>query len=117
MYSKQCLRKDDMRKLFIPFIITIIILLQPLFGCTKPPEDLRPLSIATFNIAWLGDGEGKDSAKWSIENKNALTIDAPALTGIGDVQLFYIKHLSADALTLQMAEGADTSEMELKKLK
>ena len=51
------------------------------------------------------------------ENKNALTIDAPALTGIGDVQLFYIKHLSADALTLQMAEGADTSEMELKKLK
>jgi hypothetical protein len=68
-------------------------------------------------IAYLRDGEGKDSAKWSIENKNALTIDAPALTGIGDVQLFYIKHLSADALTLQMAEGADTSEMELKKLK
>jgi predicted extracellular nuclease len=60
MYSKQCLRKDDMQKLIIPFIITIIILIQPLFGCTKPSVDLNPLSIATFNIAWLGDGEGKD---------------------------------------------------------
>jgi uridine phosphorylase len=68
-------------------------------------------------IAYLSDGVGKDSAKWSIENKNELTVDAPALTGIGDVQLFYIKHLSADALTLQMIEGTDTSEMELKKVK
>ena len=49
-----------MRKLIIPFIIITIILLQPLFGCTKPSVDLNPLSIATFNIAWLGDGEGKD---------------------------------------------------------
>jgi exonuclease III len=45
---------------FLPFILIGFIVFQPLFGCAPQPIDKDPLSIATFNIAWLGDGEGKD---------------------------------------------------------
>jgi hypothetical protein len=68
-------------------------------------------------IAYISDGVGIDSAIWTIENKNTLKVDAPALTGIGDLQMFVIKSLTKQEMVLQMAVGADTSEMTLVKTK
>ncbi len=80
-----------MPKLFIPLIITTIILFQPLFGCTKPSVEHTPLSIATFNIAWLGDGEGKDMIPRTKEH----------YTLIADI----INETSADIIALQEIEN------------
>jgi hypothetical protein len=68
-------------------------------------------------IAYISDGVGIDSAIYTIEENNILKIDAPALTGVGDLQLFTITSLSDTQLTLQMAVGNDTSQMKLEKIK
>jgi hypothetical protein len=68
-------------------------------------------------IAYISDGLATDSALWTIEDKNILKIDAPALTGLGDLQLFTIASISENNLVLQMAVGTDTSQMTLQKIK
>lgn len=62
-------------------------------------------------IAYLRNGAMVDSAKWSIEKDNTLRLDEPALTGMGDVQLFYIKKLDEKNLELMMVLFEDTSVM------
>jgi hypothetical protein len=68
-------------------------------------------------IAYISDGNSTDSALWTVNKANQLSVDAPALTGIGDLQLFFIKNISDKLLTLQMSVGTDTSEMILEKIK
>jgi hypothetical protein len=68
-------------------------------------------------IAYISDGSATDSALWTIEDKNILKIDAPALTGLGDLQLFTIASINENNLVLQMAVGTDTSQMTLQKVK
>ncbi len=80
-----------MKSFILPFIITGIILFQPLFGCTNLPSEKEPLSIATFNIAWLGDGEGKDVISRSKEEYKL----------IADI----INETSADIIALQEIEN------------
>ncbi len=67
---------------------------------------------AKNKIVYMGDGNYQDSAMWSIE-ENQITVDGPALTGMGDIQVFTIQKLEKNTLTLQMVEGVDTSVMEL----
>ena len=80
-----------MRLLILPFIIIGFTLFQPLLGCTNVPSDQEPLSIATFNIAWLGDGEGKDVISRSKEEYKL----------IADI----INETSADIIALQEIEN------------
>ncbi|MEY3688492.1 MAG: hypothetical protein RIT37_54 [Bacteroidota bacterium] len=91
MYSKQCSEKVDMRIHILPVLIVGFIIFQPLFGCTKLQVDTSPLSIATFNIAWLGDGEGNDVISRTPEEYML----------IADV----IKETSADIIALQEIEN------------
>jgi hypothetical protein len=51
---------------------------------------------------------GTDSALWRIEDKTNLVIDGPALTGIGDAELYEILLLSKDTLRLKNVAGADS---------
>ncbi len=107
MYSKLCSKKDNMRLLFLSTLIIIIVVLQPLFGCTKPIPDQNPLSIATFNIAWLGDGVGnenvprtKDEYKLIADIINETSADIIALQEIENMQalnqlLVYIPEYTA----------------------
>jgi hypothetical protein len=51
---------------------------------------------------------GTDSALWRIENKTSLVIDGPALTGIGDAELYEIVSLSKDTLKLKNVQLNDS---------
>jgi hypothetical protein len=62
-------------------------------------------------VSYLSTADGVDSAKWTLEADSMLRIDEPALTGMGDVQLFKILKLDANNLQLQMIIFADTSTM------
>ena len=66
-------------------------------------------------VAYIYNQTAKDSAAYTVAN-NVLTLDGPALTGIGDIQLLYIKSITNQKLQLQMVEGADTSVMDLQKM-
>jgi hypothetical protein len=67
-------------------------------------------------IAYIYNNTAKDSAMYTIKD-NILTLDGPALTGIGDIQVLYIKSITDAHLQLQMVEGLDTSLMDLEKMK
>lgn len=93
MCSKQCLEKDDMRVQYLPLLLIAFIIFQPLFGCTNAQTDSLPLSIGTFNIAWLGDGEGNDVIPRTAEQYKL----------IADV----IQETSADIIALQEIENVN----------
>jgi hypothetical protein len=66
-------------------------------------------------IGYISNTQSKDSALYNLKN-GVLTIDAPALTGIGDVQILYVKSGTSTSMELQMIVGQDTSLMQLQKI-
>jgi endonuclease/exonuclease/phosphatase family metal-dependent hydrolase len=91
MCSKQYSEKADMHLLAVYCFLLLITFIQPLFGCsyTNPNNDV--LTIATFNIAWLGDDKDPETLKRSDED----------IVRIADV----IQETSADVIALQEIEN------------
>lgn len=93
MYSKQCSQKVDMNLLSFYALIGFIVFFHPLFGCKANANVESNLTLATFNIAWLGDGKEPETIKRNQED----------LARIADI----INETSADVIALQEIENQD----------
>jgi len=91
MCLKQYSQKADMHLLAVYCFLLLIIFIQPLFGCSNTHPNKDVLTLATFNIAWLGDDKDPETIKRSDED----------IARIADI----IQETSADVIALQEIEN------------
>ena len=91
MYSKQYLKRDDMHLIIFYCLISSFVLLQPIYGCNSNKQET--LSIATFNIAWLGDGKDPETIKRTSDD----------IVRIADI----IQEMQSDIIALQEIENEE----------
>lgn len=80
-----------MQLLAVYCFLLLISLIQPLFGCSNIESNNDILTVATFNIAWFGDGKEPETISRSDED----------IARIADV----IQETSADIIALQEIEN------------
>jgi endonuclease/exonuclease/phosphatase family metal-dependent hydrolase len=100
MCLKQYSKKDDMHLIIFYCLIAFFFLLQPSFGCKANKQET--LTIATFNIAWLGDGKEPETIKRTSDD----------LVRIADI----IQEMQSDIIALQEIENDEAIKLILQHL-
>jgi hypothetical protein len=85
------------------------------FDKQEQEDNLKSLNFdfKSNNVVYINTAMGLDSAKWTLVDKD-LTIDGPALTGVGDVDVYTILKQSDKEMVWQNSSFNDTVKIYLK---